>query len=111
MAGDAATVDGSASTGTPAGRSSGVDYSLVHQKVEGLRPDVFVVDDRTRPDQNLGSVEDVIRMYLGKRPVFVDRLDGGSDGMAALSKLFEMQDFTLPNGSTIKQVTNAKGTQ
>ena len=50
-------------------------------------------------------------MYLGKRPVFVDRLDGGSDGMAALSKLFEMQDFTLPNGSTIKQVTNAKGTQ
>ena len=81
------------------------------QKVEGLRPDVFVVDDRTRVDQNLGQVADVIRMYLGRRPVFVDRLDWGLDGMDALSGSFEMTDFKLPNGSTIKQVTNTKGTQ
>ena len=81
------------------------------QKVEGLRPDVLVVDDSTRLDENLGEVPDVIRMYLGDRPVFVDRLGVGPDGMDALSKMFEMEDFKLPDGSTIKQVTATKGTQ
>lgn len=81
------------------------------QKVEGLRPDVFVVDDRTRLDENLGEVRDVIRMYLGRRPVFVDRLDAGLDGMRALSEVFEMTGFQLPDGSTIMQVTNTRGTQ
>jgi len=81
------------------------------QKVEGLRPDVFVVDDRTRLDENLGEARDVIRMYLGRRPVFVDRLDAGLDGMRALSEWFEMTGFQLPDGSTIMQVTNTRGTQ
>jgi hypothetical protein len=31
--------------------------------------------------------------------------------MDALSKMFEMEDFKLPDGSTIKQVTATKGTQ
>jgi hypothetical protein len=62
------------------------------QKVEGLR-------------------RDVIRMYLGRRPVLVDRLGGGIDGMQALSEMFEMMDFGLPDGSAIEQVTNTKGTQ
>lgn len=81
------------------------------QRVEGLRPDVFVVDDRTRLDQNLGQVADVIRMYLGSRPVFVDRLDWGPDGIEALSQTFAMTDFKLPDGSTIKQVVKTKESQ
>ena len=43
------------------------------QLVLGERPDVRVVDDRTRLDENLGSVEDVIDANLGKRPVYVIR--------------------------------------
>ena len=43
------------------------------QRVEGLRPDVYIVDDSTRMDDNLGEVWDVFDKYLGKRPVFTDR--------------------------------------
>ncbi|HEY5486377.1 MAG TPA: DUF2723 domain-containing protein [Candidatus Limnocylindrales bacterium] len=81
------------------------------QRVEGLRPDVFVVDDRTRLDQKLGQVPDVIRMYLGSRPVFVDRLGFGPDGMEALSQTFAMTAFKLPDGSTIEQVIKPKESQ
>jgi hypothetical protein len=80
------------------------------QKVEGLRPDIFIVDDRTRLDDNLGEVWDVIDRYLGKRPVFLDRLEGGVDGMDALSQMYVLSDFPLINGGTIKQVISKKGT-
>jgi hypothetical protein len=46
------------------------------QKVEGLRPDIFIVDDRTMLDFGLGRAPDVIRRYLGERPVYVIRLAG-----------------------------------
>jgi Protein O-mannosyl-transferase TMEM260-like len=45
------------------------------QRVEGQRTDVFVVDDRTMLDLDLGRAPDVIDRYLGQRPVFVIRLD------------------------------------
>ena len=41
--------------------------------VLGERPDVRVVDDRDRLDENLGSVDDVIRANIGVRPVFLVR--------------------------------------
>jgi hypothetical protein len=47
------------------------------QKVEGLRPDIFIVDDRTMLDLDLGRAPDVIKRYLGEnRPVYVIRLPG-----------------------------------
>jgi transmembrane protein TMEM260 (protein O-mannosyltransferase) len=47
------------------------------QKVEGLRPDIFVVDDRTMLDLGLGRAPDVINRYLGEaRPVYAIRLSG-----------------------------------
>ncbi|NJD26713.1 MAG: DUF2723 domain-containing protein [Chloroflexi bacterium] len=45
------------------------------QHVEGQRTDLFVVDDRTMLDLNLGRAPDVIDRYLGQRPVFVIRLE------------------------------------
>ena len=45
------------------------------QRVEGRRPDIAIIDDRTRLDENLGSLTDVIDANLGKRPVYVIRLD------------------------------------
>jgi uncharacterized membrane protein YhaH (DUF805 family) len=47
------------------------------QKVEGLRPDIDVIDDRTMLDLDLGRAPDVINRYLGTRPVYVIRLAGG----------------------------------
>ena len=46
------------------------------QKVEGQRPDITIVDDRTMLDEDLGRAPDVINRYLGTRPVYVIRLTG-----------------------------------
>jgi hypothetical protein len=43
------------------------------QRVLGERPDIAIVDDRTRLDEDLGSVIDVIDANLGDRPVYVIR--------------------------------------
>jgi len=45
------------------------------QKVQGRRPDIAIIDDRTRLDENLGGLTDVIDANLGKRPVYVIRVD------------------------------------
>jgi hypothetical protein len=44
------------------------------QFVEGMRPDVLVIDDRTILDRDLGTVRDVIERYRGQRPVVLIRL-------------------------------------
>jgi hypothetical protein len=79
------------------------------QKVLGLRPDIYMIDDRTRIDDNLGSVQDVFNRFLGNRPVFTIRLEGGGDGMTALETQFDIQTFTLGSGLTIAQVVGRKG--
>lgn len=47
------------------------------QHVQGIRQDIFVVDDRTMLDLGLGRAPDVIERYLAEgRPVFAIRLAG-----------------------------------
>jgi hypothetical protein len=47
------------------------------QKVEGQRPDIFIVDDRTMLDLGLGRAPNVIERYLAEgRPVYAIRIDG-----------------------------------
>ena len=43
------------------------------QLVEHRRPDISIVDDRTRLDRNMGEVSDVIDAELGSRPVYIIR--------------------------------------
>jgi hypothetical protein len=43
------------------------------QLVDHRRPDISIVDDRTRLDRNMGEVSDVIDAELGSRPVYVIR--------------------------------------
>lgn len=43
------------------------------QFVDGQRPDVWIVDDRTRIDQDLGAVIDVIDANFATRPVYLLR--------------------------------------
>ena len=45
------------------------------QRVEGRRPDLVIIDDRTRLDQGLGDFIDVIDAHLGSEPVYVIRDD------------------------------------
>jgi hypothetical protein len=81
------------------------------QKVEGLRPDVYIVDDtmRVAAGDNLGEVWVVIDRYLGQRPVFLLRFAWNCDGMDNLSNFYEMKDFRVPDGSSIKEVTAKTG--
>jgi hypothetical protein len=81
------------------------------QMVLGLRPDIYVVDDRTRLDANLGEVQDVFNKYLGNRPVFTIRLSGGIDGLIELGNEYDMTTKDLGNGVTITQVIRRKGSQ
>jgi hypothetical protein len=53
------------------------------QKVQGRRKDIAIIDDRTRLDENLGGLTDVIDANLGKRPVYVIRVDPNEVRMLA----------------------------
>ncbi len=59
------------------------------QHIEGRRPDVFVVDDRTRLDQDLGDVTDVIDANLPRRPVYLIRID--AQEILALGRRYELE--------------------
>ena len=60
------------------------------QRVEGLRPDIFIVDDRTMLDLDLGRAPDVIERSLAEgRPVYAIRIDYNGD-LAELTDRFAM---------------------
>ena len=61
----------------------------------GERPDVAVVDDRDRLDENLGSLDDVIRANLGTRPVYLVR---NPSEIAALETTWELEMIADPIG-------------
>ena len=44
--------------------------------VEGQRPDVTIIDDRTIIDEGLGDAGAVVDKYFGQRPVYLVRLEG-----------------------------------
>jgi hypothetical protein len=56
------------------------------QHIEGQRPDLAVIDDRTRLDLGLGDVTDVIDANLPNRPVYVIRVDPAE--IAALERRY-----------------------
>ena len=65
--------------------------------VEGRRPDITIIDDRTILDENLGGVPDVIDLYLGKRPVYVIRLQADMQTLAARYELLPLPDLIPAN--------------
>ncbi len=58
------------------------------QRVEGRRPDLTIIDDRTRLDEGLGDLTDVIDANLGLRPVYVIRSD--PDEIALLAQRYRL---------------------
>jgi hypothetical protein len=72
------------------------------QLIEGLRPDVWIVDDRTRLDENLGEVSDVIDAEFPHRPVYLIRLDPGE--IVRLESRYELERIEMPGESLLRVV-------
>ena len=73
------------------------------QLIENRRPDIFVADDRTRLDQNLGDLTTVIDGNLGKRPVYVIRID--QNEMALLRERYNLTPLANPRAGNVFRVT------
>jgi len=72
------------------------------QHIEGRRGDISVVDDRTRLDEDLGDVNDVIDANLGRRPVYLIRVD--QDELTQLNDRYRLTPVALPVGQGLLRV-------
>jgi hypothetical protein len=78
------------------------------QRVMGERPDITIVDDRTRLDENLGEITDVIDANLGTRPVYVMRLDQRE--LALLAARYDLDFIDGKDASSLTKVIAKKAT-
>jgi hypothetical protein len=76
------------------------------QYAEGLRPDVTVIDDSTRVQQNLGSAFQVINDNLGVRPVYLIRVGGDIAQFEARYTLTPL--LNIPTGEPVFRVDAAR---
>jgi hypothetical protein len=74
------------------------------QRVEGRRPDLVIIDDRTRLDQALGDISDVIDSHLGRAPVYVIRSDASEAELLA-----ERYDLEFIDGPDVQSLTRVIG--
>jgi hypothetical protein len=72
------------------------------QLVEGLRPDIDIIDDRTRLDRNLGGITDVIDANLATRPVYVIRID--AIDIAMLPERYFVEYLDGPNATGLTRI-------
>jgi hypothetical protein len=76
------------------------------QHVEGRRPDIRIVDDRTRLDEHLGGVIDVVENALAQgRPAYVVRADRRE--IVALAARYELERVGPPDGTLIRVLPRA----
>jgi hypothetical protein len=78
------------------------------QLVQGRRPDIAIVDDRTRLDQDLGSLTGVIDANLGKRPVYVIRLDPAE--IVELAQRYDLDYIDGVDASSLTRVVGLRST-
>lgn len=72
------------------------------QHIEGRRPDITVVDDRTRIDQGLGDITDVIDANLGKRPVIA--IQGDPVVLARLAARYRLVRLDTPGDQPVLRI-------
>jgi Protein O-mannosyl-transferase TMEM260-like len=77
------------------------------QHVEGQRPDVTIIDDRTRLDEDLGDIYDVIDANLPNRPVYVIRADPLE--VAGLAERYALEPIDGPDARFLTRVLGPKG--
>lgn len=73
------------------------------QLIQDRRPDVFVADDRTRLDLNLGDLTTVIDGNLGVRPVYAIRTDPNE--MKTLMERYNLTPLASPAAGNVYRVT------
>lgn len=71
--------------------------------VDGRRPDILIIDDRDRLDQNLGDLDQVIDRFIATRPVYLIR--NGSSELPALEGRFVVQPAGGPVATNLLRVT------
>jgi hypothetical protein len=76
------------------------------QHIEGRRSDVKIVDDRTRLDEGLGDVTDVIDANLPTRPVYVIRVDPVD--LALLEQRYVLQYLDGPDARYLTRVVSRR---
>lgn len=76
------------------------------QHVEGRRPDIAIIDDRTRLDQDLGDITDVIDANLPIRPVYVIRSDPREQ--ALLEERYVLEVIDGPGVGDLSRVVAAR---
>lgn len=77
------------------------------QYVDHLRPDLFIVDDRTRLDQHYGEATDVIALFLASRPVYVIRANDYDLGL--VKALYSLQPLTAAPATNVYRVLGPLG--
>ena len=76
------------------------------QRVEGQRPDIAIIDDRTRLDEGLGSLTDAIDANLPRRPVYVIRLDPAE--IQLLEERYVLDTIDGIDASTLTRVVSLR---
>ncbi len=76
------------------------------QRVEGRRPDVAIIDDRTRLDEDLGDIYDVIDANLPQRPVYVIRADPLE--VSGLAGRYELAPILGPDARFLTRVVGPR---
>jgi hypothetical protein len=74
------------------------------QLIQDRRPDIDIIDDRTRLDRNLGGITDVIDANLPTRPVYVIRIEP-----LEIAELERRYDLVYLEGSTAMGLTQVFG--
>jgi hypothetical protein len=77
------------------------------QHVDGRRPDLTIVDDRTLLDQHLGTFTDVIDANLGRRPVYAIRID--QRDLATIAERYDYRDLHLPLLQPVYEILGRRG--
>jgi hypothetical protein len=76
------------------------------QLVAGQRPDIDIIDDRTRLDRNLGGLHHVIDANLPSRPVYVIRADPAE--IADLNEHYRLDYEPIPGVSLLARVVGPR---
>lgn len=75
--------------------------------VDGRRPDILIIDDRNRLDQNLGDLSHVIDLYIATRPVYLIR--NGTSELGALAGRFDLRPVGGSAAANVLRVTPRAG--
>jgi hypothetical protein len=76
------------------------------QHVEGRRPDIVIIDDRTRLDEQLGGLTDVIDANLPVRPVYVIRVDPSE--IATLDGRYVLEPMDGASAASLTRVVSRR---